>query len=146
MAYQITDNCTGCTLCAHFCPTGAARGVKKARHAIAAQLCIECGACGRICPHNAVQDPFGRMAKSEKKKDWKKPVFDLGLCMACGICVDACPAGCLEPGPPDPKRKTAYPLLSDPGACLGCGFCARECPVEAVSLIAPADEPMPKAD
>jgi ferredoxin len=130
-------------LCARLCPAGAILGEKKQRHRIVAELCIECGACGRICPKQSVQDPFGQTVKGEKRKDWKKPVFDLDVCMACGMCVDACPAGCLELGPPTRKDKTAYPVLADPEACLSCGFCVLECPVEAVFLAAPAHTPFP---
>jgi formate hydrogenlyase subunit 6/NADH:ubiquinone oxidoreductase subunit I len=137
MAYFITRDCIGCTLCARICPTEAIRGEKKQRHCIDAALCIECGACGRICPRQAVRDPFGRMVKREKKKDWKKPVFNLDACMACGMCVDACPAGCLELGAPSGKDKNAYPVLADSEACLGCGFCVDECPVDAVVLAPP---------
>lgn len=140
MAYSITQECIGCTLCARLCPTEAAQGEKKQRHRIVAERCIECGTCARICPQHAVQDPFGRLVAGEKRKYWKKPVFDLDLCMACGICVDACPAGCLELGPPNKKDKTAYPALIDAKACLSCGFCVRDCPVDAVALVAPADE------
>ena len=143
MAYLITQDCTGCTLCARLCPAGAIQGEKKQRHRLDAELCIECGACGRICPAQAVQDPFGQVVKGEKRKDWKKPVFDLDVCMACGMCVDACPAGCLAPGPPNPKDKTAYPVLADPGACLACGFCVAECPVAAVVLAVPANPAFP---
>lgn len=145
MAYHITQDCIGCTSCAKLCPTGAARGEKKELHTIAAEFCIECGTCGRICPKNAVEDPFGQRVKSEKKKDWKKPVFSTKTCMACGICVDACPVGCIVFGLPSKKDKTAYPELINTGACLSCGFCARECPVEAIELMPPMDEPVAKA-
>lgn len=137
MAYLITQHCIGCTLCARLCPAGAIQGEKKQRHRVVADLCIECGACGRICPEQAVQDPFGQVVKGEKRKDWKKPVFDADACMACGMCLDACPAGCLQAGPPTGKDKTPYPVLADPEACLGCGFCVAECPVEAVVLAPP---------
>lgn len=137
MAYSITDNCIGCTSCAKLCPTGAAQGVKKERHTITPELCIECSTCGRICPKAAVVDPFGDVVQGEKKKFWKKPVFNKKTCMACGICLDACPVGCITFGGPDKKDKTAYPQLILADACLSCGFCVKECPVDSITLEPP---------
>lgn len=145
MAYSITDQCIGCSSCAKLCPTGAAQGVKKERHAIVPALCIECGTCGRICPKGAVLNPFGQVAKGEKKKFWKKPEFNAKSCMSCGICVDACPVGCITYGEPDKKDKNAYPQLIHADSCLSCGFCERECPVAAVVLAPPQDIPLAQA-
>lgn len=142
MAYFITENCNGCTSCARLCPAEAITGEKKEKHTIDAGICIECGACARICPQSAVQDPSGRIVRSEKKKYWKKPVFNHKLCMSCGICINACPVGCIIFGQPSKKDKNPYPELVDPGTCVSCGFCADECPVEAVTLIPPAEAPM----
>jgi ferredoxin len=138
MAFYITENCIGCMSCAKLCPTGAARGEKKQRHTIYAEHCIECGTCGRICPKGAVTDSFGLIVKGEKKKDWKKPVFDLKTCSGCGICLDTCPVGCIVLGLPDRKTKTAYPEIVNNDGCLSCGFCVLDCPVEAITLVRPS--------
>ncbi len=48
------DKCTGCTLCARKCPTGAIIGSKKAPHFIVDSKCIGCGTCDEVCKFNAV--------------------------------------------------------------------------------------------
>jgi NADH:ubiquinone oxidoreductase subunit F (NADH-binding) len=48
------DKCTGCTLCARKCPTGAIIGTKKAPHFIVDNKCIGCGTCEEVCKFDAV--------------------------------------------------------------------------------------------
>lgn len=54
ITYEITDNCTGCTLCARNCPTNAITGVLKGKHVIDQDLCIQCGKCFDVCRFDAV--------------------------------------------------------------------------------------------
>jgi NADH-quinone oxidoreductase subunit F len=46
--------CTGCTVCARDCPSGAIRGEKKKTHAIDPQTCIKCGKCITVCNFEAI--------------------------------------------------------------------------------------------
>ncbi len=46
--------CTGCTLCAKNCPSGAIIGKRKFAHAIIVDRCTGCGACADACPKQAV--------------------------------------------------------------------------------------------
>lgn len=48
------DKCTGCTICARKCPTGAIIGSKKAPHFIVEDKCIGCGACEEACKFKAI--------------------------------------------------------------------------------------------
>ncbi len=48
------DKCTGCTLCAKKCPTGAIIGAKKSPHFIVESKCIGCGTCEEVCKFGAV--------------------------------------------------------------------------------------------
>jgi NADH:ubiquinone oxidoreductase subunit F (NADH-binding)/Pyruvate/2-oxoacid:ferredoxin oxidoreductase delta subunit len=48
------DKCTGCTVCAKKCPTGAIIGAKKTPHFIVAEKCIGCGSCEEACKFDAI--------------------------------------------------------------------------------------------
>ncbi|MFP4456760.1 MAG: NADH-ubiquinone oxidoreductase-F iron-sulfur binding region domain-containing protein [Clostridia bacterium] len=52
--YFITNECIGCTKCAHVCPVDAISGEVKQLHIIDQDLCIKCGACMETCPVNAI--------------------------------------------------------------------------------------------
>ena len=134
MAYTITEKCSGCTACAHICPTGAATGEKEERHLIDEHRCIECDACGKVCPVMAVQDASGNVVQRVKRSEWKKPFFDNEKCNGCAICLDVCPTDCITLGVPGIYDPHAYPEVVEPKACIGCGFCAEECPMDAIEM------------
>jgi NADH:ubiquinone oxidoreductase subunit F (NADH-binding)/ferredoxin len=48
------DKCTGCTLCARKCPTGAIIGARKSPHFIVESKCIGCGSCEEACRFDAI--------------------------------------------------------------------------------------------
>ncbi|MDX9694904.1 MAG: NADH-ubiquinone oxidoreductase-F iron-sulfur binding region domain-containing protein [Bacteroidales bacterium] len=48
------ETCTGCTLCARKCPTGAIIGTPKNTHFIVQDRCIGCGVCFETCVFNAI--------------------------------------------------------------------------------------------
>jgi NADH:ubiquinone oxidoreductase subunit F (NADH-binding)/NAD-dependent dihydropyrimidine dehydrogenase PreA subunit len=53
--YSIDEKkCTGCTLCAKKCPTGAIKGAPKSPHYIITDKCIACGTCIDLCKFSAV--------------------------------------------------------------------------------------------
>jgi len=55
LTYKIdAEKCTGCTVCAKKCPTGAITGNRKEPHVINQQECIKCGQCFDVCNFDAV--------------------------------------------------------------------------------------------
>jgi Na+-translocating ferredoxin:NAD+ oxidoreductase RNF subunit RnfB len=53
--YRVLDTCTGCTLCAQACPSGAIVARPYTRHEVADDLCTRCGMCVTACPENAIE-------------------------------------------------------------------------------------------
>ncbi len=51
----VADKCTGCTLCARACPTGAVKGKSKEVHYINPDECIKCGLCFEACRYDAIE-------------------------------------------------------------------------------------------
>jgi NADH:ubiquinone oxidoreductase subunit F (NADH-binding)/(2Fe-2S) ferredoxin len=48
------DNCTGCMLCAKYCPEKAITGEKGSPHVIDKNKCVRCGVCADVCKFDAV--------------------------------------------------------------------------------------------
>lgn len=57
--YTINESCTGCTLCAQSCPTGAIAADPLALHEVIQEQCIRCGVCAEVCPFDAVEVSHG---------------------------------------------------------------------------------------
>jgi NADH-quinone oxidoreductase subunit F len=55
IAYSVTDDCIGCTLCAQHCPSDAIAMTPYEKHAIDAAKCVRCDTCRQVCPVDAVK-------------------------------------------------------------------------------------------
>ena len=53
--YEVTDACTGCTICAQRCPAGAIPFTPYVKHEIADELCTRCDVCRGACPEAAIE-------------------------------------------------------------------------------------------
>lgn len=135
MAYKITENCIGCTMCARQCPTEAIDGTPKALHTVNPGLCIDCGVCGKVCPKGAILSDTGQQTVKVPKDQWKKPVIDENTCAGCSVCVENCPRDCLEVEGPKFHGDIHTVARFIPGKekdCIGCGICGRVCPIAAI--------------
>ena len=53
--YEVTADCTGCTICAQRCPVNAIPLTPYRKHHINMDLCTRCDTCRRVCPHHAIE-------------------------------------------------------------------------------------------
>ena len=147
MAYTITEDCKGCTVCAQKCPVGAITGEKKERHAIFARLCVECGVCGRYCPASAILDGQGEGCVRVSPKNMPKATLVyLENCNGCEYCVNICPFNCLTIQSDSKANGTIGICSVDPKNCVGCGFCEQVCHKEAIQILWPIEAPTPQKE
>jgi formate hydrogenlyase subunit 6/NADH:ubiquinone oxidoreductase subunit I len=147
MAYTIIDNCTGCSACESRCPTAAIHGVKKELYYIDAALCIDCGACGVVCPDDAILDTFGRLTQQVKAQQRPKAFVELEKCTGCVYCVNACPFDCIQMEPSPPALSgigiAAKVAVVEMRKCTGCTVCELDCPYDAIHIFR-QDDPRAK--
>jgi Na+-translocating ferredoxin:NAD+ oxidoreductase subunit B len=138
MAYTIIDSCTGCSACESRCPTAAIHGIKKELYYIDPALCIDCGACGVVCPDDAILDTFGRLTQQIKAQQRPKAFVELEKCTGCVYCVNACPFDCItmEPSPPALQGIgiAAKVAVVEMRKCTGCTVCELDCPYDAIHI------------
>ena len=141
MPYIITENCTGCTACIKRCPTDAITGDRKLLHVIDPALCIDCGACGVVCPDEAIFDNNGFLCEMLKAQSRPMAYVDLQSCVGCEWCVWACPFDALEMKHvdwvgPNPAAGAAGQLIAAviEKKCVGCTLCELDCPYDAIHI------------
>ncbi len=99
--FVVTEACRGClaNYCSEACPVDAISHI-GGKAFINSKKCIECGACRKACPYNAISDvmrpcrracPVGAISMNENKK----AIIDDEKCILCGACVYQCPFGAI---------------------------------------------------
>ena len=133
MAFIITENCTGCTACIRRCPTNAITGERKLLHVIDPELCIDCGACGVVCPGEAIYDHEGQLCDMLKPVARPRAYVDLQSCVGCEWCVWACPFDALIMV--GLKASHHFPVSEViTKKCVGCTLCELDCPYDAIHI------------
>lgn len=104
------------------------------------QRCIQCGACMRVCPTNAIQ-PAGIEGGWEAL--WTpKIVPKIGYCLySCNLCGQVCPTQAIQPLLLEVKQKTKIGLATfDKGRCIPysygreCLVCEEHCPLSPKAI------------
>lgn len=100
--FEVTDACRGCIAhrCEEVCHKDAITFDKFQKAHIDKTKCVECGACAKVCPYNAILNYKRPCENSCKIKaismnDNKVAKIDNDKCIACGACVYQCPFGAI---------------------------------------------------
>jgi len=120
--------------CKKACPVDAISGERDELHIIDPDLCIECGACGRVCPKSSVENPAGELIERKKRTDWYKPTISQKLCVACENCVEVCPTGALSMFNETLPLTDNYAILAHPKKCVSCNWCLNNCQYDAINM------------
>ncbi len=100
--YEVTNACRGCL--AHRCEDACRRKAISFDHNHVAHidknLCVECGACAKVCPYTAIvsrKRPCQNACKVKaiSMNEEKAAAIDNEKCIACGACVYQCPFGAI---------------------------------------------------
>lgn len=136
MAFEITDECSGCAACVPSCPASAIHGAVRQVHEIDPARCIDCGACGVVCPDQAVRDPQGAVFSLFEQRRGRRAFVELARCTGCGWCVDTCAFDAIRVIVVSTALGESLTLASvDPTHCTGCDQCELECDDRAVRVM-----------
>ena len=136
MAFEITEQCSGCTACVPSCPAGAIRGLSREVHEIDPARCIDCGACGVVCPDEAVRDPRGVVFSLFESPRGRRAFVELSRCTGCGWCAETCPFDAMQEVTVETEEGRSLTFATvNPARCAGCGSCELQCTDSAVRVM-----------
>ncbi len=130
IAHLITDDCTGCTICAKVCPTGAITGESKEMFFIDPETCINCSVCGIFCPFDAINDQHNVLVPKMKHKEIPKALVIDDLCTGCDFCVTVCPFDSITLEDTD-VGFTPVARVNEK-TCVSCKLCEQVCIKDAI--------------
>lgn len=100
--YEVSDACRGCIAhrCEDVCKRGAITFDEHQKAHIDKSLCVECGACSKVCPYSAIinrKRPCEQACKVKAINMSKEKVAEIDneKCTSCGACVYQCPFGAI---------------------------------------------------
>lgn len=101
--YEVSDACRGCIAhrCKSVCKRGAITFDEHQKAHINKELCVECGACAKVCPYSAIVNHKRPCETSCKvhaisMNESKAACIDNDKCISCGSCVYQCPFGAIS--------------------------------------------------
>jgi Na+-translocating ferredoxin:NAD+ oxidoreductase subunit B len=102
-------------------------------HVIDPDLCIDCGACGVVCPAEAIYDNFGNLTEMLKKNQRPYAFVDSKACTGCDKCAERCPFDCLHLQDTDDTQSPFFSVMTvEENKCTGCRECEKACPYDAI--------------
>lgn len=147
MAYFITDECIGCTVCAKKCPVPCIDGDVKKLHIIRREECIDCGVCASYCPVDCIMNGDGIIEKKIEPSRRPIAVVQEENCTGCEWCVDVCPFDCLEMVPYEGDQVSHSAQMAKvarnvrPKDCVACKLCEEVCiQKDAIVVVTPEGE------
>ena len=114
-------------------------GLSKKVYFIEPGLCIDCGACGVICPDEAIMTNTGVITHVLKRAERPVAVVHPDNCNGCGVCVDVCPFDCISPSP---ENQAVYlgKVQVNEKTCVGCLLCEEVCGWDGIYIMPTAQK------
>ncbi len=100
--YEVTEFCRGCLAhhCSEICPRGAITHDANHISHIDKSKCVNCGACAKVCPYDAIISRKRPCLSACKVKAISMDadgaaLIDNKKCIECGACIYHCPFGAI---------------------------------------------------
>ena len=95
---------------------------------------MDCGACGVICPDDAILDTFGNLTHVLKRVERPIAIVHQDNCNGCGVCIDVCPFDCIYPSANNGPQYLGRVEVEEK-TCVGCKLCEEVCGWEGIYIM-----------